>query len=107
MYKGKIPFNPFTKEPLDYCERYVHKDDRSKPPEMIDNYVFSDALKYDTFSRGRSAANIVFKSITSGLRYTVFLVDFSEMVPLMVSGVVYGNFEFCKRGMNYGLKLSK
>jgi hypothetical protein len=69
----------------------------------LDNYVFEDTLKYDTYSRGRSAGYFHFVSISNGRQYTVFMTDFGKIVENMVRGVVKGKFTFCKRGANFGM----
>lgn len=109
VYEGKIPFSPFTDEPMYYAARdggynengeHVYKD-----PIWKDNEIFDDKLEYRSYYRGRSAAGMEFKSVYSGKVYTVFMTDFDGMVKYMVNGVVGGKFAFCKCGGNYGLRM--
>lgn len=69
----------------------------------INNYVFSDVLIFDGYSRGRSAAYFYFKSTTDNRRYTCFLADFESILFEMKNGIISGGFTFCKRGQNYGI----
>lgn len=78
----------------------------SKEPEWRDNAPFETTLKFEHYERGRSAAYFIFKRSEGG-EVTVFLTDFTDMVPFMNGGFISGTFEFTKRGMNYGCKLVK
>ena len=92
---------------IPFCEgNQIHYPEyqRGKPYEMIDNFIFTGTLKYYEYRRGRSAAYFVFTR-SAGEFVTVFLKDFEGMVPLMVNGLIAGEFTFTKRGRNYGCKL--
>ena len=94
--------------PFDKDGNHMHYPENWRNPVWKDNYEWEDVIEYQTYSRGRSAANIIFRSALSKKReYTVFLTDFSDMVPFMVRGVVSGTFTFVKRGQNYGVKRVK
>jgi len=71
----------------------------------IDNYVFEDTLRYDTYSRGRSAGYFHFVSVFDGRGVTVFFTDFNDFILNMNKGAITGKFTFVKRGANYGCKL--
>lgn len=113
FYEGKIPFDPFTDNPMYYPTRvwsYVDEGEDTerterKDPVWKDNCIWNDELKYDSYYRGRSAAGMSFRSLRFGRIYTVFMTDFDDMVYLMKYGVIIGDFTFCKRGSNYGVRL--
>ncbi|NEI70991.1 hypothetical protein GR212_15535 [Rhizobium lusitanum] len=69
---------------------------------MKDNFVFDDTLKFDGTARGRSAAYFYFVRSSTGTRVTVFMKEFSEMMPHLIRGSISGKFTFIKRGENYG-----
>jgi len=73
------------------------------------NFEFSDKIKVDGFSRGRSAADFELISLTTGKTYSMFMKDVLLMIQesTIKNGVVSGVWTFCKRGANYGLKLVK
>jgi hypothetical protein len=56
------------------------------------------------FYRGRSAAGMNFEN-DKHQQFTVFMKDMDSFIPLMVKGVIEGNFIYCKRGRNYGVTL--
>lgn len=68
------------------------------------NTEFVGVLKYEGFSRGRSAAYFNFRT-ADGKSVTVFLKEMDEMMPHMNGGKVVGVFKFVKRGENYGCTL--
>jgi hypothetical protein len=73
-------------------------------PVWQDNSIFGDVLTFDGYSRGRSAAYFGFTRL-DGKKVTMFLAEFTEVVPHMVRGKIGGTFTFVKRGQNYGAKL--
>lgn len=96
IYKGDIPFSKINGNQLHYPE-FNH--------EMRENFIFEDVLKFDGYSRGRSAAYLNFIKKSDGKKVSVFLTDFVEgIVPNMIKGTVKGKFTFCKRGANFGCK---
>lgn len=96
IYAGKIPFNK-KGDLLEYPEPYcVH--------EWRENQPFEAELKFEGFSRGRSAANAVYKNAT-GACFTVFLTDFADLVRAGERlDVVKGTWVATKRGANYGIR---
>lgn len=70
----------------------------------VENFIFTDSLKYKSYSRGRSAAYFEFERLSSKTEVTVFLKEFEDIVPHMNKGVVKGRFTFCKRGQNFGCR---
>ena len=93
----KIPFGD-NGDLLSYPESWKNINWR-------DNYIFSDVFEYNGYSRGRSSALILFKSITDGREYPMFMTDFDSVARKMVNGVLKGEFTFQKRGQNYGVKM--
>lgn len=73
-------------------------------PEMRPNFEFDDTLTYEGFSRGRSAAYVLFKR-SDGKQVTMFLKELDELMPRMCGGQVTGRFTFIKRGQNYGVRI--
>lgn len=74
--------------------------------EYKDNYEFFTTLTFSHFSRGRSAAYARFISV-SGMKCTMFLKEFEEIIPYLKNGSITGDFTFCKHGQNFGVKLLK
>lgn len=117
MYKGQVPWecNPATgkESPLSYPSWACPKPGTTAIQYDIqyfwrDNTPFTDVLVVDSFSRGRSAANINAKSKTTGIVYTFFMSDFLEVVKDCT--IVKGEIEerkwlFVKKGANFGLAL--
>jgi hypothetical protein len=98
----KIPFNSLTNQMLSYPEPWQHMQ------EIIvwkDNIEWDDELQYETYSRGRSAINFIFKSNITGTQYLMFVSDFDNVVPFMIQGKLKGRFICHKQGCNYGMKL--
>ena len=83
----------------------IYRDGKIIGPVFKDNEEFEDALIYDGYSRGRSAAYFNFERKSTGTNVTVFLTDFEDMIPIMVNGGITGRFTYTKRGQNYGVKL--
>jgi len=73
-------------------------------PTMIENIPFEDELTYKTYYRGRSAAGAEFTN-SLGQIFIVFMTDLDKWIPIMTEGKIKGKFIYCKRGMNYGIKL--
>lgn len=93
----KIPFDANGNQ-LHYPTSYLIS-------EWRDNVPFTETLVFEGYSRGRSAAYLNFKRQGTDIEVVVFMTDFVDMVPLMVNGVLTSTFSYCKRGMNYGVKL--
>lgn len=74
------------------------------PTTWKNNEEFEDTLTYLTYSRGRSAAILEFAK-SDGKKVHMFMKDFDQVVPYMSHGKITGKFTFCKRGMNYGLRM--
>lgn len=101
MYSGKIPFRQ-DGELINYISNIGV--DR---PWIVwkDNYIFEAKMKFDGFSRGRSAANANLID-ENNKKYTLFLTDLSLL--LCRSFIKDGftdkiKWTFCKRGTNYGI----
>jgi hypothetical protein len=104
-WDGKIPFNPVTGEAQYFPSPvYVREPNARLEPDWRDNVVFEDTLKFIGFSRGRSAANADFET-SDGKRVTMFLADLGDAMKQMFAGCLRGSFTYCKRGMNFGIKM--
>jgi hypothetical protein len=75
-------------------------------PIWKNNDPFSDTLTFESYSRGRSAAYFRFRR-SDNTQVCMFLSDMTDAIPHMVNGKLTGNFQFTKRGMNYGVQLQK
>jgi len=121
MYKGDIPFHILNgKEiPLTYAQKQftpLGSYAASQPlgsqynPIWKPNYSFTDVLKVDGYSRGRSAANINVTSQTTGISYSFFMSDFLDVVEeCQIEKGMIEKKEWCfvKKGSNFGLCLYK
>ena len=104
---------PFSKkgDQLHYPEDTYEPDGKGGykrvPCAMLPNELFDDVLVFDNYRRGRSAAyfNLWRESNSKGV--TMFLTDLCEAMPHFVNGRLKGQFQFTKRGQNYGVKLVK
>lgn len=92
------------KVPFDKNGNLLHYASRYDEVSWVDNSVFYDTLKFETYTRGRSAAYFIFET-AKRKKVNVFLKDFCEMVPQMKSGCIDGYFTYVKRGENYGVAM--
>ena len=70
------------------------------------NKIFDDELEYIGYGRGRSSIKLYFKSRLSNKEYEMFMSDFNKlMIDGKFDNPLKGKFTFCKRGLNYGIKL--
>lgn len=83
-----------------------HRYDYGPFKEYKSNYNFFTTLTFLHFVRGQSAAYAVF-TCTGGTRCSMFLVDLETVIPHLKNGQITGEFTFCKRGQNFGVKLIK
>lgn len=97
MSNYKIPFNKASGSLINYMPPI-----NSSSVEWRDNYVFTDALEFVGYEKGRSAFNLIFQD-TKGSRYHMFLKESIRIIPLLVYGKIIGNWTFVKRGANYGI----
>lgn len=67
---------------------------------------FADTLVLKGAERGRSAARLIVKSVSTGNVYQMFFADFVDMIKLinMSEGVFSGVFIPVKKGSNYAIK---
>lgn len=80
-------------------------DNRYDDSLRVENFEFTDTLKYTTYSRGRSSAVLHFVSETRVFEAQMFLSDFDDMMKQGVNPQsVTGRFTFTKKGQNFGLK---
>lgn len=100
IYDGEIPFDKDGNQ-LHYA--FAGERDVTWKP----NTTFNGSLRFDRFARGRSAAYAVFLRMVKmekDVEVIVFLTDLEGMMRGMTQGVCYGEFAYCKRGQNYGVK---
>lgn len=71
------------------------------------NVTFKDSVRIVGFARGRSAANLDAKSTSKEEYFTIFLVDFFDMLENgdIVDMTITGTFEIKKRGRDLGIRL--
>ena len=96
MYKGKIPFDDKGNQ-LHYPEFHSRLGG-----EWKDNFKFNQTMKIVTIERGRSAAYFILED-EHEVRYTMFCTD---IVGLLKGISFTGEWEFVKRGRNFGIKKS-
>lgn len=107
MAKGnyKIPFDQNGNQ-LDYPEAsygYVNGVLWSKLSlNEVDNFVFEDILTFKNHIRGRSSITFIFERALTSTTISMFVSDFSTIVPQLVDGKVSGKFTFRKQGSNFG-----
>jgi len=87
-----------------YNERIKEYEITWKPAEE-----FEDTLQFIEYSRGRSSVFFLFKSLTNGSTYPIFVSDFSDMIvsTKILNGVVSGKWVAHKKGANFGIKYVK
>lgn len=73
---------------------------------LVENQQFYEELEYEGYTRGRSSITITFRS-PKGVGYNMFLSDFDELLKAkdIVNKKVYGQWTFCKKGSNFGIKI--
>jgi hypothetical protein len=127
IYEGDIPFKFY--ERIEYsgtvvCEESWSQldwyDFRMKDVVLKPNAPFIAKLQILTYSRGRSAANwnaalsevegcdSDYAKFLEGMNVTIFMTDMLDIIlkhNLFNGKSVFLHLVFCKRGMNYGLKV--
>lgn len=131
LYDGEIPFKFYDKleyggevireahwELLDYLDSYTRTND--KDLILKSNEPFIAKLQIVSYSRGRSAANWSavlsevegcdedYARFLDGVNVTIFMTDLLDIIlnnNLFGGKSNYLHLAFCKRGMNYGLKI--
>jgi len=75
--------------------------------EWRPNVPFEAELRLTTYGRGRSAVSFIFEDVSTGIQYSMFVSDFTEVVLKkdLKQGAVSGTWWVVKRGKNYGLAL--
>lgn len=69
------------------------------------NKPFETILYYDGFERGCSSAKFRFKDPCTDRRYWMFMTDMDDLIRRDVSILsIYGKFQYCQRGNNYGIQ---
>lgn len=128
IYDGEIPFRFYDSveyagevireahwAQMDYLDYYNDGSVILKP-----NQPFIAKMQIITYSRGRSAANwnavlsevegcdYDYARFLEGVNVTIFMTDMLDIIlknNLFNGKSVFLHLVFCKRGMNYGLKL--
>ena len=102
IYEGKIPFD-------EHGNLHGYADHWDKDVRWQKNSIFSTALIFLGFARGRSAAHAIWRDVYTGATYKMFLKDLSEVLSFrqITYGQISDNWVFCKRGANYGIKLAR
>ena len=131
IYDGEIPFKHYDHleysgtvireahwAQMDYLDDYSRTND--KDVVLKPNVPFIAKIKILTYSRGRSAANwnavlsevdgcdSDYAKFLEGMNVTIFMTDMLEIIlnnNLWNGKSVFLHLAFCKRGMNYGLKV--
>lgn len=132
MYEGEIPFRFYDSveyagevirkahwAQMDYLDNYYIKNP-DKDVVLKTNVPFIAKIQILTYSRGRSAANwnavlsevdgcdSDYAKFLEGMNVTIFMTDMLEIIlnnNLFNGKSVFLHLAFCKRGMNYGLKV--
>lgn len=132
IYDGEIPFKFYESieyagekirqarwEQMDYLDNYSRIND--KDVVLKPNVPFIAKIQILTYSRGRSAANwnavlsevggcdSDYAKFLEGMNVTIFMTDMLEIIlnnNLLNGKSVFLPLAFCKRGMNYGLKVT-
>lgn len=91
------------------CVHYIYDSEHTYYDgglNLVPNYEFDATLRYENYYRYRGISSVSFMFLDElNNRYSVFLSDFTDMLPYMTGGVVKGKFTFVKKGANYGIKL--
>ena len=88
----------------------AYPEDYLKDFQWIDIPKFPAIMQITGMERGRSAARFTLKDVESGAVFPMFMTD---MLALLQAGTInFGfttvlNWEVCKRGENYGLRMAK
>lgn len=106
-----IPFHPVTGDLMHYPQSYYvgeYPNGKLTEPDWRQNYKFESFLYFKGFSRGRSAAYANFVD-DNGVRHTMFLSDLEDLIKsrsTFMRGAWHDEWTFCKRGMNYGIRMA-
>lgn len=107
MAKWQVPLRKhFDFNMKHSCVHYLYDSEHTyydSGLNLVPNYEFDATLRYEDYYRGRSSVSFMLVDEANN-RYSVFLSDFTEMLPHMVGGVIKGKFTFVKKGANYGIK---
>ena len=72
---------------------------------MLQNFEFTDTLKFQRYGRRRSSVNFTFVRQSNNKTVSFFVSDFCDALSKINCGEITGVFTFTKKGMNYGCKL--
>lgn len=105
-----IPFDPVTGDLQSWQEDVFIPDKVNggyirTPPIIRDNYEFDTELTFVQYGRGMSSITFEFVDDATDRKYSMFVSDFSLIVPKLVKGKLKGRFTFCKKGKNFGIKM--
>jgi hypothetical protein len=100
-----VPLDKKTGSLLDYT--YTDEGEETENVTWCENFEFAATLKYTSYSRGRSAAHLLWQD-ESGRGFNMFLSEFNSLMKRqkdIVDGCVTGRWTFVKRGKNYSIRL--
>ena len=92
-----------------YNFSYGPEGENSERYIWVKNEIRYRTIKITGLERGRSAAHFKAIDAKTGEQFTIFMVDLLNIIltGAIVKGEVTGNFEYCKRGSNYGIHLAE
>ena len=115
MYKGKIPFDKDGNQQHYPQSQWAYKDENDPnergtyvEPEWRDNARFKSELHFIDYGRGRSAIYFILEDF-DGHGYTMFpsaLMEVLSIIDITDGWTGVEEWEFEKRGQNYGVKLA-
>lgn len=94
------------------CWWAYDKRDEERP-----NIPFEETFYIMGFTRGCSSCKMLLRRTADyainqdecaypKIDYEVFMSDSTEIIRKMTNGTIKGTFEFCKKGQNYGIRLT-
>jgi hypothetical protein len=96
----KNPVAPFDERGL------LHYPESWRGIEWRPAPAFDASLRFDDYSRGRSAAYFNWMDDSTGLRYPMFLADLADLIRganLLQGETLTNRWRVVKRGQNYGI----
>jgi hypothetical protein len=84
-------------------------DGYEKDVTLVKNEVKYRTIKITGLERHRSTSHFKCIDIATKQQFTLFMVDLMAIISTgaIIKGEVSGDFEYCKRGSNYGIHLAK
>ena len=96
------------KVPFGESGEMLHSDNTrwGRPPfEWRDNFTFADTLVFYGFDNMKTSVHVMFKSLTDGKKYPMFLTEFERCIneDAIHDKKICGEFTFAKRGTNFSV----